>query len=67
MQLGIQHKPCLLANLAGYYDPLVGQFDRGRESGFISPANREIVRVVTSVGDLLAFVSRNTTTERILP
>jgi uncharacterized protein (TIGR00730 family) len=67
VQLGIQQKPCLLANLAGYYDPLVGQFDHGRESGFISPANREIVRVVTSVTDLLAFVSRNTTTERILP
>jgi uncharacterized protein (TIGR00730 family) len=67
VQLGIQQKPCLLANLAGYYDPLVGQFDRGRESGFISPANREVVRVVTSVDALLAAVSRNTTTERILP
>jgi uncharacterized protein (TIGR00730 family) len=67
VQLGIQHKPCVLANLAGYYDPLVGQFDRGCESGFISPANREIVRVVTTMDALLAFVSRNTTTERILP
>jgi uncharacterized protein (TIGR00730 family) len=67
VQLGIQQKPCLLANLAGYYDPLVEQFDRGRESGFISPANREIVQVVTSAAALLAFVSRNTTTERILP
>jgi len=67
VQLGIQQKPCLLANLAGYYDPLVAQFDRGRENGFISPANREIVHVVATVADLLAFVSRNTTTERILP
>ena len=67
VQLGIQHKPCLLANLGGYYDPLVGQFDRGREHGFISPANREIVHVVTSMSALLAAVSRNTTTERILP
>jgi uncharacterized protein (TIGR00730 family) len=67
VQLGIQRKPCLLANLAGYYDPLVEQFDRGRASGFISPANRAIVRVVTSVGALLAIVSRNTTVERILP
>ena len=67
VQLGIQQKPCLLANLAGYYDPLVAMFDRGHESGFISLANREIVRVVTSVSDLLAVVSRNTSTERILP
>jgi hypothetical protein len=67
VQLGIQQKPCLLANLAGYYDPLVGQFDRGCESGFISPANREIVQVVSSLEDLLAVVSSNTTPERILP
>jgi uncharacterized protein (TIGR00730 family) len=67
VQLGLQQKPCLLANLDGYYDPLVGQFDRGREYGFITEANREIVRVVSSLDALLAFVSRNTTTERILP
>ena len=67
VQLGIQRKPCLLANLAGYYDPLVGQFDRGCESGFISRANREIVQVLTSLESLLAVVSRNTTAERILP
>jgi uncharacterized protein (TIGR00730 family) len=67
VQLGIQHKPCLLANLAGYYDPLVGQFDRGFESGFISRANRDIVQVVSSLEALLAVVSRNTTAERILP
>ncbi|HEY5348309.1 MAG TPA: TIGR00730 family Rossman fold protein [Candidatus Lustribacter sp.] len=67
VQLGIQRKPCLLANLAGYFDPLVEQFDRGEASGFISPANRAIVRVVTSVSALLAIVSRNTATERILP
>ncbi len=67
VQLGIQNKPCLLANIGGYYDPLVAQFDLGCDSGFISPANREIVHVVTSLEALLAVVSRNTTTERILP
>jgi len=67
VQLGIQRKPCVLANLAGYYDPLVAQFDRGRERGFISPANREIVQVLTSLEALLDLVSRNTTPERILP
>jgi uncharacterized protein (TIGR00730 family) len=67
VQLGIQNKPCVLANVTGYYDPLIAQFDRGRELGFISPANREIVQVVTSLEALLAVLSRNTTTERILP
>jgi uncharacterized protein (TIGR00730 family) len=67
VQLGIQQKPCVLANLDGYYDPLVELFDRGRDAGFISPANREIVQVVTSPDALLAVISRNPTTERILP
>jgi uncharacterized protein (TIGR00730 family) len=67
VQLGIQQKPCVLANLDGYYDPLVELFDRGRDAGFITPANREIVQVVTSPEALLAIISRNTTTERILP
>lgn len=60
VQLGIQRKPCVLANLAGYYDPLVAQFDRGREAGFISPANRDIVRVVHSLDALLALISAST-------
>jgi uncharacterized protein (TIGR00730 family) len=67
VQLGIHRKPCVLANLDGYYDPLVALFDRGRDTAFISPANREIVQVVTSIEALLALISRNTTTERILP
>jgi uncharacterized protein (TIGR00730 family) len=67
VQLGLQSKPCVLANLDGYFDPLVAQFDRGTSAGFISAANREIVRVVTSLEDLLVLVSRKTTTERILP
>jgi uncharacterized protein (TIGR00730 family) len=56
VQLGIQQKPCILANLDGYYDPLVAQFDRGAESGFISRANRDIVRVVSSLDALLGVI-----------
>jgi uncharacterized protein (TIGR00730 family) len=67
VQLGIHAKPCVLANFDGYYDPLVRQFDQGRDLGFISPANREIVQVVTSLESMLTLISRNTTTERILP
>lgn len=53
VQLGIQQKPCLLANLDGYFDPLVAMFDRGVASGFISPGNRTIVTVVTTIAALL--------------
>jgi uncharacterized protein (TIGR00730 family) len=56
VQLGIQHKPCILANLDGFYDPLVAQFARGHEAGFISPANSEIVRVVASLDELLTVI-----------
>src|SRR5262245_54038975 len=42
-QLGLHRKPCGLLNVAGYYDPLVGLFDRAVADGFISPENRQIV------------------------
>jgi hypothetical protein len=56
VQLGIHRKPCVLANLDGYYDPLVAQFDHGRTSGFISPENRAIVRVVDTLDALLDVI-----------
>ena len=56
VQLGIQHKPCILANLDGFYDPLVAQFARGHDAGFISEANSEIVRVVASLDELLTVI-----------
>ena len=57
VQLGIQQKPCVLANLGGYYDPLVAMFDRGVATGFISVGNRGIVRVVASIEELLGALT----------
>jgi len=57
VQLGIQQKPCVLANLDGYYDPLVALFDRGVTSGFISEDNRRIVRVVDTLEELLGTLT----------
>ncbi len=67
VQLGITDKPCVLANLDGYYDPPRGTIRPRSRCGVHQPINREIVQVVTSLAALLAVVSRNTTTERILP
>ena len=53
VQLGIHDKPCLLANLDGYYDPLVALFDRAVSAGFVNAVNREIVRVVPTLEALL--------------
>jgi len=42
-QLGLHPKPCGLLNVAGYYDPLLAQFDRAVRDGFVRPDNRAIV------------------------
>jgi uncharacterized protein (TIGR00730 family) len=57
VQLGIQQKPCVLANLGGYYDPLVALFDRGVAAGFISESHRAIVRVVATLEELLGTLT----------
>ena len=42
-QLGLHGKPCGLLNVGGYYDGLIGLFDRAVTDGFIRPENRGIV------------------------
>jgi uncharacterized protein (TIGR00730 family) len=42
-QLGVHRKSCGLLNVAGFYDPLITQFDRGVAEGFIRIGNRRIV------------------------
>ncbi len=37
-QLGLQHKPCALLNVAGFYDHLLQQVRHASEQGFIHPA-----------------------------
>jgi uncharacterized protein (TIGR00730 family) len=59
VQLGIQHKPCLLANLNGYYDPLIALFDQAVSAGFVSAENRAIVRIVPTIDALLDALSRD--------
>jgi len=52
-QLGLQHKPAGLLNVAGFFTPLLAMFDRAVAEGFITPANRGIVVVGTAVPELL--------------
>jgi uncharacterized protein (TIGR00730 family) len=54
-QLGLHRKPCGLLNIEGYYDPLVGLFDRAVADGFIRPENRQIV---VSDSDPAALIER---------
>jgi uncharacterized protein (TIGR00730 family) len=52
-QLGLHGKPCGLLNVAGYYDGLIGLFDRAVTDGFIRPDNRGIVVAESHPGVLL--------------
>lgn len=57
VQLGIHSKPCILLNVAGYFDLLLGMFDHGVEMGFISASDRGMVRVADNVDELLGLLT----------
>ena len=41
-QLGLSKKPLAFYNINGFYDPLILQFDKMVEEGFLKPQNRQI-------------------------
>ncbi|KAH6829827.1 putative lysine decarboxylase family protein [Perilla frutescens var. hirtella] len=52
-QLGIHNKPIGLLNVDGYYDCLLGIFDKGVEEGFIKHSARNIVIAAKTAGELI--------------
>ncbi|GFP92477.1 probable cytokinin riboside 5'-monophosphate phosphoribohydrolase logl1 [Phtheirospermum japonicum] len=52
-QLGIHNKPVGLLNVDGYYDSLLGIFDKGVEEGFIKQSARDIVISAHTAGELI--------------
>ncbi|XP_047320098.1 cytokinin riboside 5'-monophosphate phosphoribohydrolase LOG8-like [Impatiens glandulifera] len=52
-QLGFHHKPVGVLNTDGYYDLLLGLFDKGVEEGFIYPSARNIVISASTPSELL--------------
>jgi uncharacterized protein (TIGR00730 family) len=52
-QVGLQHKPSGLLNVAGYYDGLLAFLDRALASGFMKPQHRDMLAVSADVGELL--------------
>lgn len=52
-QLGLHDKPCGLLNVQGYYDSLLGLFERAERDGFIGGGQREIVMWDTDPDALL--------------
>lgn len=53
-QIGLHDKPCVLENLAGFYDPLIAQVDLMAARGLMPPRVRAMLAVATNVDDALA-------------
>jgi uncharacterized protein (TIGR00730 family) len=54
VQLRLIDAPCIIANVDGYYDPLVALIDGAVENGFINAANRAIVESYASLDAVIA-------------
>jgi uncharacterized protein (TIGR00730 family) len=55
--LGYHHKPIVLLNVAGFWDPLLAMIERGIDQGFIKPRVRGIFHVARDVPDAIAYLS----------
>lgn len=51
-QLGIHYKPCVLIDIAGYWQPLIAQIDAGVREGFVDPAMRSLLLSAGSLDEL---------------
>jgi hypothetical protein len=58
-QLGLHGKPVLLADIGGYWAPLLALLDHIIQEGFARPETRELVRVVPTIAALLDMLERN--------
>jgi uncharacterized protein (TIGR00730 family) len=54
VQLGLIEAPCIIANVDGYYDGIIGAIDHAHACGFINAKNRAIVETYTAIDDVLA-------------
>jgi len=57
-QLGIHSKPLVMVNVEGYFDGFLAQIDRGVADGFLKPAHRTMVEVVSSVEEIFDAIDR---------
>jgi uncharacterized protein (TIGR00730 family) len=57
-QLGIHAKPCVLVNIAGYYDHLLRFLKTAIEEGFLKPQNHALIHVVKNAAEALKCVQK---------
>ena len=56
MQLGIHGKPVVFANIGGYFDPLLAQFDRAIASGYARAEDKILYAVASDSKSILTFL-----------
>jgi uncharacterized protein (TIGR00730 family) len=52
-QIGLQHKPCGLLNVDGYYSPLLEMFERAEQEKFLRPQHHRILLADTDPAALV--------------
>jgi len=55
-QIGLHHKPCILYNIAGYFDPLLALVDHAITEEFIRPEQRSLVLEAASLDELFVLL-----------
>jgi len=55
-QLGIHNKPILLLNIEGYFDALINLIDHGVQEGFIRAEDADLVRVASTVDEVIPML-----------
>jgi len=55
-QLGIHHKPILVLNVDGYFNPLFRLIEEGVESGFIRQLDPALIRSTASVQEVIPLL-----------
>jgi len=55
-QLGIPGKPVVFANIGGYFDPLLAQFDRAIASGYARAEDKILYAVASDSKSILTFL-----------
>ncbi len=55
-QLGLHQKPIILANVDGYYDPLLAFFDQAVATEFITPENRKLFFTASTVEQCMEYL-----------
>ncbi|MDG2238338.1 MAG: TIGR00730 family Rossman fold protein [Arenicellales bacterium] len=47
-QLGMHHKPCVLLDVAGYYNQLIGFLDQMTQAGYLKESSRSMLKIASN-------------------